>query len=792
MRVPLFTWIGESMWKYPMLLVLILFCCWFAAYLIIPVEEYREIPAPRGEGDIIMFGDNTVLVQEFTAHRGISGIDIPLGSDTYPNNPLILHIRKAIDAEDIIVVPLFSFHDEYARFRFSPLWNVSGKLIWILEAPHAPPKSYWAYREQDASAFTEGQAFQNKRLIKGNLGFHEIWQSPRFALFGGRQNLLRDPVTDIERTGIIMGALSVAIILILRRVRLQEKTIVVGSIILGAVLHIWLGTSAPLIIDEGAYIQDVLQSSSGLLPFRDFLTKGPLYLFLLWLWSFIIPNTVIAWRLFSIIAWSVGGWWFWKLVSELRLRPRSRILASLAFNLIPAAIALTTPLLLQTVSVPVSIIGLVLALRAGRTGDKRLAILSAAFFTVAFFMRVTAIVPASIGLVVYFASAKPRVALRLATTYIATGILLFGIFFGAAVFMIGLQKAAVVVNLEALLISQNRQEHAAGEVMNSESLVRMLTIESRLLWRSGVPLLASICLLPLFFVNRRRILASAALLLGIFLFCATVIFNLYDTGFLLPGAFPTTVYIILALFLGIPAITAMAALLYDTSEGVEYTWVFWRTPLLVFLWLALTIIAYAKWGRFRQSYITEFLPQLVLLFAIGADYTFDLWQKIRPVWLSLFLRYGVLFLVLTSVWQGYGMAWSYPHSGTIDQPSLVNIVRMIESNVPKGEAIFTAQPVATAFANRRIMFGYAHPGWYREARFGTIPESLRDLLFRRPQVITDYLDTTVNFVLTESRTHEIYFDGYPERSDILSTKFEKIASTVNEMSGETYTLYRRR
>lgn len=783
--------VGTSIGKYPLLFLCVLFLIWAVLYLALPVTYHRDVLAPQGEGDKVYFGSNVIVSQEFIPHPGISGIEIPLGATSTPGNPLILHIRELSNDEDIIAVPLFSFDGDTARFQFDPLWNVPSKLTWIIEAPHAASKTFWVYREQDSSIFTEGRAYLNTRRFQGNVAFREIWKTPRFvALVSGKT--FSPSFEGFEYISLFVGIVFVIIFFLFRRTQMSEKFIVMACVCIGIALHIWLALTTPLIIDEGAYIQDVLQSSGTLLPFRDFLTKGPMYLFFLWLWSHIVPHTVVTWRLFSALSWAFGGFVFWKLTHEIGLRERSRLIAVAAWNLMPAAVALTTPLLLQTSSVAVSVLGMLLGLRAITRNSWKLASCSALIFTIAFFIRITAAIPAAMMLLFYFSVVKKSWNMRLAAIYICTGLLAFGLVLGVSTAFLGPQKAAVLVNMEAFLISQNRQDRKESTVIEKEPFLRSATIESRLFWRTGVLLVTAILLIPMILVSRQRIVLSTFILLAVFFVAWNISFHLHDTGFLLPKKFISTTWLIVSLLFGAPLVTALAALVYNSPKHARLYWDTIRFPILIALWLFLTVYAYAHWGRFRQSYLTEFLPQLALLLGVGLDFTFGLWGKIQPRWFSYGARGALIVLIGMSVYQGYVFAYRYPHTGTIDQKSLVNITRLIQDHVPRSDMIFTAQPVATAFAKRQILFGYSHPGWYREARFGTISEDLRNLLFRKPETLTEYLAAEAQFILMESRTKEIYFDGYPERTEIVKNSFEVVGSAVNEMGDETYTLYRRR
>src|SRR6187402_1724413 len=101
MKMPLMTRLAEGINAYPFVLLFLLLLSWFALYLFLPVEYQRDILAPHTEDARVYLGNKLVVWQEFKPHVGLSGIDIPIGSDTYPNSPLILHIRPTIDGEDL-------------------------------------------------------------------------------------------------------------------------------------------------------------------------------------------------------------------------------------------------------------------------------------------------------------------------------------------------------------------------------------------------------------------------------------------------------------------------------------------------------------------------------------------------------------------------------------------------------------------------------------------------------------------------------------------------------------------
>ena len=201
------------------------------------------------------------------------------------------------------------------------------------------------------------------------------------------------------------------------------------------------------------------------------------------------------------------------------------------------------------------------------------------------------------------------------------------------------------------------------------------------------------------------------------------------------------------------------------------------------IWLALLWVLYREWGSFQQSYWAEFLPPLALL----AGWVFsELRGKVSRTGAAAFSG----LLIASLVW-GFAVVTLYPHTGTLELGSLQKVAQEVRENVPEGEEIFTAQPAVIALAQRPIMLGYSHPGWIRAARLKAIPENLRQIYFADEAEITRYLAEQVQFVLREGRTSEIYFDGFPEREEILREQFSLVSEVENDLTEEPFQLYMR-
>lgn len=789
--------LGTYLAHHRLLLVIVCILIVVLPLLVTPEQHEESVLAPLDDNARLSFGGNRVVAQEFTPLPGLAEIRIPVGTAARLSGPLILHVRVPGQSEDVRTSALFDLTGPEAHFTFAPLRRPPEKLRWILETPHSPASSFWVYHELDSTAYSGGRPYVNAKELTGNFAFTQA----------SRQLLITDRVTTLlatpdqpsntalrswEKMSLVVGVIGASILFLGRYVGVAKlfqntRSIVLLLAALSLLAHVYFARSIPIINDEGAYVQDVLQAKTSFWPFRDYLTKGPFYLVLLKLWQLLTPHSFIAWRFLSAVSWAAATVTTWLLARELGFNRRTQLVTVLLLALSPAAIVLTTPLLLQVTSVPLMLIALYAAVRGAKTSSPHWLILSSLLMNVAFFTRVSSVVAALIGAVLIFFLAPRRwYALSI---YIVSGLVLLGCIFLLSLSVLGLPHTAVLFNAEALVIAQQRTVLSAETI--AEPPVRQLLQESRVIIQNAPYLITGVFLLPILLIKRKRHLFTIGLIVSTTIIAYQIWFNLTDMGYLLPGSFRGVQNTILLLLFGIPLLGLVMRLVVVPDRN--RSWPREIQPLAVIgLWLLALIFMYGQWGRFRQNYLVEFLVPLALVAGWSFAELTTFFTYITPRWLKGVITAGVVFIFSASVYQGFTIATEHPHTGTIDHQSLQQIVAAIQKNVPPGEVLFTAQPVITAAAKYPIVFGYAHPGWYREERFDTIPAELRALFFIEPAALTEYFKTTPRFVVMEKRTEEIYFDGFPERQAVLEQEFERIISVSNEAGGGNFDLYQRK
>lgn len=789
---------------------------WFAVCVLVllwavtlwaPVVKQEEFLAPQNDDTITFFGGKKSVGQSFIAPYGLSRISIPirLNINTENQGPLLLHLRKTYFGEDIRTSTLFRTSEDVATFSFRPIRGHAGQqLIWVLEAPYHGEDVFSVYREKDDTAFLDQDAYLAGKYLKGNFGFTLTSSRPYImTLFSSEKQSESDvfsfsDVSQWEWNAVMLGLLLAGALIIIWQYRpsLTSQSIpwIIGMLLVAtAIVHGFFAVQLPLINDEGAYLQDALQTTWNFLPVVDFLTKGIVYIWFLKLWQAVVPTHVLWLRGFSLLSWVTSVYLTVRIARYLGFSQFQQLCAGALLALTPAAIALTTPLLLQVTSVPTVLVGIVVAFLATRRNSLPLAALAAIIIVVAFFIRSSSIVGGVVGALILVVYAQEKWRLKLVGTYVAVGLLLaVGIGLISWQF-IGIEKTAVIFSVEALGISEQRSSSSGESAMSTDSVIRQLTETTSILWQSGPWLLLGVIMTLIFLVPRRQIWVSLIGFSLIVIVWMRFYHHLVDMGFLLPATIPLKEWELWASFwIVLPLLIGMRVL--HTVPGKPSA--FWerKWSVVISIWLVLLIILYSHWGRFRHSYLVEFLPPLALFVGWGLEpLTVLLRQVVSP---GKYLRFITVCIIMCVIGVSYvlnwAVAWKYPHTGTMDPRSIEQMATILHREMPKDEMLFTAQPVITAFAKQPIIFGYSHPGWYRDHYLGNVATELWQLYFMPDEKLTEYLRTDAQFVLTERRTNEIYFEFYPERQAILKDKFTQIAEVIDEATNEPMRLYRRK
>lgn len=779
----------SGLWRYHWFLAAIAVTSLWVLWFMSPVPVIEQVTAPATDNARYFFGDTRTIGQSFVAVPRLHAIEIPLELEQRAQGPLLLHIRRDYFGSDIRTSVVYKPAYGVQQFTFPELSAAGETLVWILESPNDFDRTAAVYREIDGAGYPVGTAFEKGHALAGDFAFSQMGSHPLIADINRvfPHDFSQSLLVREEQNGLIAGILAGLVVVGAARFIVLRPGIVLICLA-GAtlVLHVIAAQHLLFNNDEGAYLQDAFQVWQGLTPVKDFLTKGPVYVYLLAVWSKLVPITVSALRLLSAFFWmACVGLAYW-LGRELRLSRAVSLSIAMLLALSPATVFLSTQLLLQTVSVPLTVAALALAVRGARLASSKLVTLSAFFMVCAYLTRATSAAAAVVGLGILLALAG-KARWRLALSYAVWGIGIAGVIALLAVAAMGPLKTAVLFNVEATVISQEKQSTPGAAA--PEPFIRVLTQNTDVLWRTSPWFIAGFLTCPWYLMRYRRRLIKIIVLTAWIFGVAQVLFHLNDFSYFISSQYVLNRLLMFTALVG-PAVivgvwdVTLRRLLPPLPQPQK------GAVIMSLVWLGLLTCAYAAWGNFRSNYLLEFLPPLACLTAIAA---YQFWQLLtnRSVIATRLTLFFSTVLAVAGFVIGWHVSIVLPHSGSMDLGSLEQIVAAVKSHVPVGQPIFTAQSAITALAQRPIMFAYSHSGWYLYERQGLVPARLRQLLFQEPEGVTQYLFTQAQFVVTERRTNEVYFDTYPERKQFLAGHFETVATFPNS-NGDAFTLYARK
>ena len=188
------------------------------------------------------------------------------------------------------------------------------------------------------------------------------------------------------------------------------------------------------------------------------------------------------------------------------------------------------------------------------------------------------------------------------------------------------------------------------------------------------------------------------------------------------------------------------------------------------VWFLAVGFFYAFWVKFHANYILEFLPALVLLAALGAQ------------WITrAFLRSRVLIwgLVALLTWGAYSASQSgyhFSHTGTFHGSSIEEAAEILQRDVPPGELVLTGAVIIPYRSGHHVPFNVAHPTWYG---YGYIEPELRNVFMASTEEMVRSVAQDVRWVVRERLTEFSYLREYPEIEKTLAESFTAVTEIEN-------------
>lgn len=790
-----------------------------AGYAFIPqTQEVLRTTAPRTPVDVERFGGGRVLGQSFIApDDGLSEIHVFLQTPVpHEAFPLLFHLRHGryatTDIRTVVVTAANLDTDGTLRIRFAPIEKSGGRpYVFLLDAHAVRPKQLAAYRQIDSSIYEEGFIFAGESgvLRAGDLEFAAVISEPRAVGWWKRTPrpflslafniyfLPRAFGIGAIMTGVILGSG-----VWMRRRRPQSISTMLGILVVThIILHAPFLLSYPGVNDEGSYLMDIQDIRAGYWPFRDVLTKGPLFLIAIAPVALFLPHTLLPARL--LVAGLSG-------VEVILLYVLGRniggqtvgLLAATLWALAPVTIAQTSQLFLQPFSIPLVTLALILVFSAHdapmseteRTSsaftERRKALVAGILLALAYLVRASSLAFIPPALLLLLFRRDMRVGFRNALFLIGGFAGTFALVAIPAFAILGYDRTAVMFNVEALVIGQARaggtSSTAAFSLLPPSEILERFTAYGAVLFRLGMPLvLLWLAMISHFFTRLLRLPSALSVVwfLGLSL---PLIHRVMTENFTLAGSL-SDVGASLKFLTVLLTLLITGALLWR-SHDMRKTSLLGATRAFLLLgggWFSL-ILLYTFFGRFRQQYHAEFLPLYVLgsaLFLAHMLPTIDGIQHARMAVRSLLkgaLGIALVLVVAAALVISFIPSREQPHTGSIPHRTALDVAKILRKHSSPGEEILTAQGLFTFYADRFLAFGASHPGWYLEERVGTVPTELRRLFLPdKEEVRRAMRERPIRLVVIDRRTREVYLAYDPEMRALLKSDYRLLETVPN-------------
>ncbi|TSC62736.1 MAG: Uncharacterized protein G01um1014106_596, partial [Parcubacteria group bacterium Gr01-1014_106] len=627
--------------------------CVAVVYVLLPTSrEVLRTTAPHTPSDVERFGGARSLGQSFIAPADRLAeirlfLQTPVPRDAFP---MLFHLRHGryatTDVRTVTVTANDIDMEGVVRIRFAPVQKSGGRTyVFLLDAGRAPWKRLTAYRQIDGTIYAQGQFFSGNTTQAGigDLEFAAIVREPRIHGFWhahlrpfldqlqGRVHTpteQRYSATPRFSRALGVGCLAMiavlALLSVLRRTGTPRISTVLALLVVAhMLLHAPFLLRYPGVNDEGSYLMDIQNIRAGYWPFRDTLTKGPLFLVLLAPVALFFSHTLLPARM--MVA-GVSG------IEVLLLYMLGRrfggqtvgLLAAALWALSPVTVAQTSQLFLQPFSLPLVTLALLLAFPHSASPapqgtqraptHARTALGAGILLALAYLVRASslAFVPPVLLLVV--TQQDMRAGMRRALMVLAGmagTFLLVGL---PALALLGYDRTAVLFNVEAFIIGHARSggesAAAAFTLLPPWEILERFNAHGAVLFRLGMPLvllwLAAIARTLTTFLR----LPDRLSVIGFLGFSLPILRLVYAANFTLAGELanfgPSFKVLMTVLTL------LIVVLLWSSPSRSRLSRRHAGRTLILLLgtWVSLAVL-YMFFGRFRQQYHAEFLPLYV-------------------------------------------------------------------------------------------------------------------------------------------------------------------------------------
>ena len=572
-------------------------------------------------------------------------------------------------------------------------------------------------------------------------------------------------------------------------------------------LRLIYACNLPVNNDEGRYIYDAYLITEGFVPFEDYLTRSPVFIYSLSFFIRIFGNTLIAGRLLSIIASLLTAVVLYKIGSNF-FRKKIGIIAAILFLVVPYSIKISTFVItepLQVFFVSVAIFYFFKGLK-----NKKIAyyFLNGLFLALAIFTRRSAILFIFFELFFTIFLTKDIVKKKL-TNILGMAGGLFAITIPLVFYFLTYISFDKFLSLFggftfSYYFSKNHNTSFTRYFEMSDEFI--------ILWNLMIEMLVFVlpCILFFYYFYKRKkhdfpfqkklpkimhLLISffivsifTILLFPLFLFIFDLvnILNICSFCFNLSCFNHCLIYLIYYFiwYVGIPLIlifffSFFIFLTYKYQSYISSASYNKNNDLFFYLligWLIVPVSFCFGWFKMHVNYFFELLPALCLISAISILLINKIItnKKIQFQFKKSF--FGLIIFAL-----GFSFLYNFlnPYPGSWSNKVISETKGYLESNIRESDEIFTAALIFPYLLEKSITLNITHFG-----------PSTKPLLPNSKEIQNYLTEEQVRYAILDQLTKDTYFAEYPDLSEYIKDNYHIVKKIIDE-EGRMIVIYER-
>lgn len=505
--------------------------------------------------------------------------------------------------------------------------------------------------------------------------------------------------------------------------------------------------------DEGNYLYDAKLMLEGFVPFKDYVTRSPLYLCLLAISIKLFGTTLTAGRVVSLIS-SVGTTVLLYFLAKELYNKRTGLAAALIYALLPFTVFWSSIIKTEPTVAILNMLAIYLFVLGLKRRNNFFIICGGAVVALAILVRESAlgllVIQVTFAYVYLSFQSKSSFKRKLSSTlsialHIMAGILFvyvliliiavsFGLFDSIAPFFSKFR--GLLHNRSSNLFSLHALHHVRDGFLN---LISTSLVEGFLEELAG-PLVLGLLFIALALKggrSRLSVFLTSLFCIGFGFFAYKVV-----TTHLL-GLYPRYRFLLLFLLL----VATIAVIYFHQAPNL------FASNALMLVWLVTYCCIYITHHKFHLMYFYEIMPVLCIMIAATFTTTVDVRFKDVLVSAMLFTLLISSFFTLKYYYSTHGLfrSWS-PHT-------VFKVSEYLQSMTEENDEIFTGSTIFVFCASRRLVRNISHPILYRDFS----EEELHSLGYPSPEEIMKYMARErVRYVINDRRTWTCFYKRYPK------------------------------